>query len=708
MLRNIIASLLTVLVAVSLGSTFIGGCGGAQALPSPERLPVVGPSGRAYTVGVHGDSQDGRVEELAGRPLAVRVVDAEGKPVPGFHVTWQSLGGGGRLMVGADDEPRARIKVDTDSDGRSQVLLRYGKDLGVCRIEAVVHNRNNEEVFRRVFQETALDYEKLLFCLFGGLGLFLFGMKMMTDSLQVLAGDRLRYILEVLTRNRLVGLGVGAFVTAIIQSSSATTVMLVGFLNAGLMQLRQAIPIIFGANIGTTITGQMVAFNLGKYALPAIAVAFLLIMTASRKKYVNAGYVLMGFGLLFLGMETMSDVFKPLRSSPLVSGAFLAVGASPSLGFLVGLVATCILQSSSATVGLVITMAGSGLLGFEAAVPIIFGTNVGTTITAVLASLTANVAARRAATVHVAFNLVGSFIMLASLGLTSSSGHPLYYDFINRITAGDIFASQPENVARHVANAHTWFNVIFGFFFLPFSSLFDRLAGLIIGGEAEGKVTRLESHLLDNPELALAMTVAELEDMGRTARSMLVDAVEGFVRRDDRFYLTLAEREDEVDEEQSAITHYLVELSQHAMGPQAAERIPGLLHSVNDIERVADICENLMQLGERAIGRNLPFTDQAIEEIRRLYGKVLEMMDRVLLCLATDDRAQAISARHVEHDVNHLEDSYRRNHIRRLKEGECNPVSGIVFLDFIGNLEKIGDHLDNVAQAFSYEVQHPD
>ena len=695
----IVSACLFLLTFIAFANVACTGAGGEKA--KLKTFTVSDDNGRTLLFTVHGDLQDGKVMHLAGRPLEVKVTDENKKPVAGLRILFQTIGAEGAKLIHGRLKGQ-RLYTDTDKTGIARMTFRYGKVIGVYKVEAVVTSGSTTEVFRHVFQLTGLDYQKLLFGIFGGLGLFLFGMKMMTDSLQLLAGNRLKYILEVLTRNRFIGLAVGAFVTAIVQSSSATTVMLVGFLNAGLMKLTQAIPIIFGANIGTTITGQMIAFKLGKYALPAIGVAFLLIMLSTRKKYKNLGYVLMGFGLLFLGMSTMSDVFKPIRTSPLVAGAFMTFGESPVLGFFVGLIATVILQSSSATVGLAITMAGSGLLTFTAAVPIVFGTNVGTTITSVLASLTANLAARRSACVHVCFNLFGSFIMLASLALVNSQGHPYYYQFVDDLTAGNVFAG--ENVARHVANAHTIFNIVFGFAFLPFTALFAKTACAILpDGDEKQRVTRLEEHLLDNPELAERMVVAETEDMARIARSMVADSMAGFMKRDEAYFTTLAEREETVDEMQASVTNYLVQLSQKRMGAEAAERIPHLLHTVNDIERIADISENIMQLGERVIARDLNFSDHAKEELLTLYGKVLEMMDRILLGINTNDTSECIQARHVEKDINHLEDTYRRNHIRRLKEGKCDPVSGVVFLDVIGNLEKIGDHLDNVAQAFSTE-----
>ena len=681
---------------------FPGGCsedGIGDGESTPFKTSVIKDStGRDLYVSVYGDQQDGNVKELARHRLRIQVKDKDEKPVKDVHLLFQIIGTEGSQLLSGTEKSQ-RVHVNTDENGEGAVTFQFGKNLGVYKVEAVIPSAEGEEIFRHVFVMTGIDYEKLIFCIFGGLGLFLFGMGMMTEALQHLAGDRLKYFLEVLTRNKMIGLGVGAFVTAVVQSSSATTVMLVGFLNAGLMRLEQTIPIIFGANIGTTITGQMIAFNLGKFALPAIGIAFLVTVLSKKKRHKYAGQVLMGFGLLFLGMGTMSGVFKPIRTSPIIADGFLAFGASPILGFLVGLIATVVLQSSSATVGLAITMAGAGLLTFHGAVPIIFGTNVGTTVTAVLASLTANTAARRSACVHVCFNLFGSLIMLASLAVTNSQGQPLYYALVNYVTAGNVFAG--ENVARHLANAHTIFNVAFGFLFLPFSSYFASFASSIIKETGKASVTRLEEHILETPELAVDMVVREIEEMCRISRSMLADSMIGFMKRDETYFETLPEREGVVDDYQANITNYLVRLSQGTMTREVASKIPVLLHSVNDIERVGDICENIMELGERVINKKLPFSDTADDEILTIYGKVLEMCDRLLLSLATHDPEQAIIARHIESDVNHLEDLYRRNHIRRLKEGDCNPVSGVVFLELIGHLEKIADHLDNVGEAFS-------
>jgi phosphate:Na+ symporter len=655
-------------------------------------------AGKELTIYLYGDLQDGSVTDIAGQRLRLLVKDKNDKPVPQINVLFQLIGTEGSQLISGIGKTQ-RLRVYTNKDGEAAVAFQFGKNLGVYKVEAVSFCADGVELFRHVFRLTGIDYQKLFFGLFGGLGLFLFGMGMMTDALQHLAGERLKYFLEVLTRNKLIGLGVGTFVTAIVQSSSATTVMLVGFLNAGLMTLEQTIPIIFGANIGTTITGQMIAFNLGQYALPAIGVAFLMMVLSKKKRNKHIGEVLMGFGLLFLGMGTMSGVFKPISASPLIADSFMAFGSSPGLCFLVGLFFTVVLQSSSATVGLTITMAASGLLTFHAAVPIIFGTNVGTTITAVLASLNANTAAKRAACVHVAFNLLGSLIMLISLGIVNGDGEPLYYVLVNSVTSGNVFAG--ENVARHLANAHTIFNVVFGFAFLPFSGLFALGASKLIKGSDTGTVNRLEEHILETPGLAMDMVILEFEDMTRVARSMLVDAMIGFMKRDDNYFLTLPEREERVDTYQANMTNYLVRLSQGEMSETVAAMFPRLLHSVNDIERVADICENIMELGERVINKKLPFSELADEELLILYGKVLEMCDRLLLCLTTSDWEQAKVVRYIEADVNHLEDSYRRNHIRRMKEGDCNPVSGVIFLELIGHLEKIADHLDNVGEAFS-------
>jgi len=654
-------------------------------------------TGRTLDLSASGLVQDGAVKGVLSRPVTVTVKDGAGMPVPSLRIwfTMDAVEGAG---IVAGTSVARDLVVTTDSSGRAAAQVKLGKKLGVYAVAAVVLDEHGDELGRFQGCMTALDYRQLVFGLFGGLGLFLFGMKLMTDALQLLAGARMKRILEALTANRCMALAVGAGVTAVIQSSSATTVMLVGFLNAGLMQLEQAIPIVFGANIGTTITGQLVAFNMAAYSLPAIGVALMLIILGPKRRHKTYGYALMGFGLLFLGMTTMSDVFKPLRGSPLVAQAFLDFSSNPLYGFAAGVVMTCIPQSSSATVGLTIAMAGSGLLPFAAAVPIIFGDNVGTTITAVLASLNANLAARRAASVHVLFNLVGSALMLGSFVVTDGAGHPLYLVVIDYLTPGDVFVGQ--NVARHVANAHTVFNVFWAFAFLPFTGLFATMACRILPeGSATKQVTLLEEHLLETPVLAIRQSQRQLETMLRVCRGMLVDCMEGLLERDETRFATLKDREDEVDNLQHDVTKYLVKLSQRQLSKDAARQIPRILHSVNDAERVSDIVIHLQQACHTLLGNDVQLSDEALQEVRLLHQTVLAIVDGTLKTVAEGDRDAAFETRRLVSEVEEQARSGRRANIERLGKGSCDPTAGVVFLDLLADLSRVASHLDNVAEA---------
>ena len=700
--RRIVGTLVLCSFLAFFLAFWLSGCGGGEKAPASleEKVIELGEE-MPFNFTITGHQQSGQVEQKLKSPLRVEVEDSDGNPLEGFRVHLQSIGLEGAKLV-CDGERSSRLQLNTDDEGRAQAFVELGKKLGVYKVEILFQDERGNELQRFVCKLTALDYRELFFGLFGGLGLFLFGMMLMTDALQVIAGSRMKRVLEFLTSRRIFALGVGAVVTAIIQSSSATTVMLVGLLNAGLMQFEQAIPIIFGANIGTTITGQLIAFKLSAYALPSIGVAFLLIMFGRNKRQKTYGYALIGFGLLFLGMGTMSGVFKPLRSSPVVAQVFIDFSHNPLLGFLVGIIMTCILQSSSATVGLTIALAGSGILPFAAAVPIIFGDNVGTTITAILASLNVNLAARRAACVHVLFNLLGSGLMLASLFVTNSQGHPIYLALIDGLTAGEVFEGQ--NVARHVANAHTVFNVLWGFAFLPFVGFFARLAIYLLPSRDEKRrITLLEEHLLENPELALTQSMAEVEEMLSISRRMFVDCMQGVLSSDDSFFAEIQKQEEKVDDLQEAVTDYLIKLSQERIGEKSAKQLPHVLHSVNDVERISDIVVVIMRSVESMFEKDLKLSEEARLEIEKIYGRVLEVFERVLLVVATGDCKIAEEARKVDREVDDLEALAREHHLERLKLGSCEPLAGMVFLDIVCELEKISNRLDNVAQAFTNE-----
>ena len=526
---------------------------------------------------------------------------------------------------------------------------------------------------------------EILFGIFGGLGLFIFGIFVMGAGLQKIAGDKIRAILGKLTNKSLMGMGVGAGITSLIQSSSATTVLVVGFVNAGLMTLTQAIGVILGANIGTTITAQLIAFKLTNYALPILGIGSFTYLFCKKKKTKDVGETIFGFGALFLGLAIMGDAVKPLGDSVFAQNLFINFSQNPLLGILVGILITAIVQSSSVTTGVVITLGLSNLITLNAAIPLILGANIGTCVTAGLASIKTNISAKRAAVAHIIFNLVGAGIALLLM--------PLYIKIIN-FTSTDI--------ARQIANTHTLFNVVNAFIFLPFIPLFVVLVKKIIPGK-DVEITRgpkyIEKHLLATPSIAFSATLKEMRRMARIAQEMINDAMEGFYKNKRNPLTKVAPKENIVDDLQTAIADYLVELTQGELSKTQSEKIPALLHSVNDIERIGDHAENIVELAERKIDKKLIFSKSAIKEIKEMHQKVNEMLNITINALRSESKTEAEKILKIEAEINNLTLKFRDNHIRRLHGGRCKLLSGIVFLDVIMNLEKIGDHLNNIGQV---------
>lgn len=540
--------------------------------------------------------------------------------------------------------------------------------------------------------------KEIIFGIIGGLGLFLFGMKLLSEAFQKLAGTRLRQILKFLTNKAVIGILTGAVVTGIIQSSSATTVMVVGFVNAGLLALKQAIGVIMGANIGTTVTAQIIAFKIDQYALPAIGLGFAIFILARRKTWKFWGQALLGFGLLFLGLFIMKQVLGPLKESPFTKQALISLSTNPLLGVLAGAIITAIIQSSSATLGLIMAMAFNGLLSFPACIGLILGADIGTTITAQIASVGTNLTARRAAWAHTLFNVLGVSYMLIFIY------NGWFVRFIEFITPGD-------NILRHIANAHVAFKLFNTVIFLPFIGLLEKICYWVVPGEIEelpAEPKFLEKHLLDTPPVALDQAAKELVRMIKVAQDAIYCAMQGFFNRDSRLLDKVARREEAVDNLQKEITQYLVEVSQRSLLPRESEKLPALLHSVNDAERIGDHAENLQELAERAVEEKLPFSKYAMEELHLVYNEVNAMVEDVKRALqnGSHEHAQAALAR--EETLNRLQIELRQNHIQRLNQGKCFVLSGIIFLDFINNLEKIGDHLTNIAQAVMGSFQWDD
>ena len=551
--------------------------------------------------------------------------------------------------------------------------------------------------------------QKLVFGLLGGLGLFLFGMKIMSEGLQKIAGSRMRKILAALTNNRLIGALVGVAVTAIIQSSSATTVMVVGFVNAGLMSLVQSIGIILGANVGTTITAQLIAFKITKYALPAIGIGAGFKLFSRNKKWSYMGEVLLGFGLLFFGLSVMKSAFDPLKTSEEFRQLFLVVGNNHLLGVLIGAILTMIVQSSSATIGITIALASSGIISFEASVALILGENIGTTITANLAAIGTNLAARRTALAHFLFNFIGVCYMLIFF--------QFFIKFIASITPGDAdFVIQTQEqvarmggelgdkpfIARHIANTHTMFNILNTIIFLPLVGVLAKLSTMMIRGrdkDVDFHLKYLDNRVLNTPPIALAQARAETRRMALLAQEMVEETL-AFLQDNDLKRLPALEKKEELtDILQKEITDFLVSLSQQSITQDSSKEVASMMHMVNDLERVGDHCENLWLLSQRKLDLKIEFSDVAMREIADISEITRNFLTRIIIAFEQKDTEVFAEAGRLEDAIDDLEDRLRNNHIKRLNTGECTVNSGLIFIDMLHNFEKIGDHTYNLAKA---------
>ncbi len=554
-----------------------------------------------------------------------------------------------------------------------------------------------------------MGIEKLIFSLSGGLGLFFIGMRFMSEGLQRAAGDRLRRILEALTNNRVVAVLVGLGVTSIIQSSSATSVMTVSFVNAGLMSLKQAVGIVLGANIGTTVTAQIIAFKIHHYALPAIGLGVGLRLFSRSDRWRYIGEVIMGFGMIFYGLAIMKGAMGPLKDYAGVRELFIKFDGNPLLGVLVGTIFTVMMQSSSVTIGVTMTLAASGLLSFYGSAALILGDNIGTTITAQLASIGTNTAARRTAQAHTLFNVIGVIYILLVL--------PYFIKLVDWITPGtsDLVISTAAEakrfgmelgdkpyIARHIANAHTLFNVVNTLIFLPLMGVLTKISSLIIPqrkAEEEFHLQYLDGTVVETPAIALEQARSETERMGEISLAMVDGAMEAFFAETTEGLELVRKKEGVVDLLQREIISFLAKTAQSPLSSEDSTEINSIINMVNNIERIGDHAENLCGLVERKVRLKLPFTEMAMEDIREISSVSREFLVMVINGIRERNRYIKPEADAYEKRINSLEDTMREGHIKRLNEGICGVDPGLVFIDMLTNFEKIGDHCFNIAEA---------
>lgn len=518
----------------------------------------------------------------------------------------------------------------------------------------------------------------------GGLGLFLFGMHVLSNALKSLSLGFLKDLLEKVTSNRVKSALVGVFITAVIQSSSATSVLLIGFLNAGIITLTAALPVIFGANIGTTITAQLIAFRLTNSALLFVFVGAVTYLFSKKTRNKDKGLAFLGFGILFLGIATMSSAVKPLAGNEAVVQLFLHFSEHAILGILTGIIVTVMLQSSSTTIGLIIAFAVAGLLDLEASVYLILGDNIGTCITAAIASIGGKLASKRLALGHALFNIVGTIIFLPFI--------PLYLRHIPLLSS---------EIARQVALTHTIFNVINTLILLPLLPLFIMVLTRILPGEDyEKKEARfLDKNLLLTPNLAIKSVVRELSVMLSICQEMLEKAKQCALNYNHKLKNEVILDEDSVDDMQKNITNYLVEITQKELTEKQRKLIPALLHSVNDIEKVGDYCQGIVGHAQRTFENNLILSPQARGELEKLFSKTQVLMHQTKKALDNDDRRAAMITLTIEREIDELIGQYKMNHLYRLEEGSCLGEAGLVYSEMLTDIERLNDHLCNITKG---------
>nr|WP_289036719.1 Na/Pi cotransporter family protein [uncultured Allobacillus sp.] len=534
-----------------------------------------------------------------------------------------------------------------------------------------------------------VSVQEMIFLFIGGLGIFLFGIKYMGDGLQKSAGDKLREILDRFTTNPFMGVLAGIVVTVLIQTSTGTTVLTIGLVNAGFMTLRQAIGVIMGANIGTTVTAFIIGIDISAYALPIIAVGTLLLFFFKNNRINYLGQVFFGFGALFYGLELMGEGMKPLRTLDTFQELTVSMSEIPLLGVLVGTIFTVIVQSSSATIGILQSLHAEGAIELAAALPVLFGDNIGTTITAVIAAIGASVAAKRAAATHVIFNLVGATLFLILL--------PPFTSLISWMQ--EVLALEPKMT---IAFAHGTFNISNTIIQFPFIALLAVLVTKIVPGEdqvIDYKPKHLDPiFIAQSPSVAINQAKQETLRMGELAVQGLQETRD-YVNTNSGKHSEMAYQfEHAINDLDKKITNYLVQISSTSITEADSTLHSSIVNIVRDIERIGDHFENVLELNEYKLTNKVIITEDAMQDLNEMLDLTISTVSQALEAFEKmdDELADAVMAK--ENEIDNMEKVYRKNHILRLNKGICNGTAGIVFVDMISNLERIGDHASNVAQ----------
>ena len=543
-----------------------------------------------------------------------------------------------------------------------------------------------------------MNIENLL-SLIGGLGLFLYGMTVMGESIEKAAGAKMRSFLDFFTKNRFIGMLFGMLFCAIVQSSSATTVMVVSFVNAGLMNLVQAAGVIMGANVGTTITSQLVAFNLSQAAPVFLMLGVIVTMFCKNNKVKQIGEVVLGFGVLFMGLSLMSGSMEGMKESPFVVELLHGIN-NPFLGILIGFVITAIIQSSSVTVSIVLLMAQQGLLPLWICFYIILGCNIGSCTTALLASISGNKDAKRAAMIHFLFNVMGTIVTAAILLV----GESWVEAGIRRISG--------DNIGRCVANAHTFFKVFQVIILFPFAKWIVKLTYLFVPDKAgrekqEGfQLEYIGPASVFSPNTAVVEVTKELERMGHIAVENLTAAVNVLMKPEDKGIQKVYETEKQINYMNHAITDYLVKISQSTLPMDDMKNIGGLFHVVNDIERIGDHAENAADSAVLRKEKNISFSKEAEAELLEMLHRVIKITNYSIDMFSNNSKEHLQEILDLENGIDQMERDLQESHVERLKKGKCKQEAGMIFSDIISGLERVADHATNI--AFSILDEEPE
>lgn len=545
---------------------------------------------------------------------------------------------------------------------------------------------------------------RLIPALLGGLAIFVYGMNMLGEGLQKSAGEKLRNVVALLTSNPIMGILVGAVVTCLIQSSSATTVMVVGFVSAGIMTLRQAIGVIMGANIGTTITAWLVSIDIGDYALPIVAIGFILYFFVKNKKVKYVGQILFSFGLLFVGLNMMSDIMAPLAKSQAVENLIFQVTGNRWLGMLIGTAFTGIVQSSSAAIAILqklasqTTSSGEALVSLGAALPILFGSNIGTTMTALLASIGASVNAKRAAITHTIFNFAGSFIFIWFIGP--------FEQLVKLILGGSATAS---NMDTAIATSHSIFNIVNTLLFIPFIGLLAKTVTIIVKGKESDQEKTLVyiGEKVSTPTISLDLAMKEMLRMGKIVRQM-VDKTKDVIMEQRVSAITEVEKmEETVDMLQYEILNYLSNImSARSLTPSESVRLTGYMRMVHDLERIGDHCDSSTRLGASNIEKKIQYSESALVELKEVFDKIGLVMDHTLMALEKNNKEMVRNVLSEENNMDNIEKELREKHLERLNRGECNPNTAITFVELIHTMERMTDNCKNIAESVMDDINH--